>query len=387
MLLGTYYDGVELHREERIIYGRFLVPHRVISTCPAAGGIREDLEYLFNHQSCEPAGHDPASLRLAATDPEAYRSNVCRQHGLPGERCATLGTAANMRNASVKEARFRDLIVVAVCTGGAEANGGRAGDPASVYEHDGSYEPVSAGEPVMTGTINTMLFVSSEMTPAALVDAVMTATEAKAAALQELEIGSRYSDGLATGTGTDQVGVAARLGAGTPLTSAGKHTVLGELVGKTVHDAVREALKRQDSLGPENAQSCVRLLGRFGGSREHMTMFVAALLGTRKGTLFAANFTSVDKDPLVVAAVSALVHLRDMIAWGTLAEGCVAEIWAAYGAQVAAAVSGAYDRLPAYRSALGRRTAPSLRDLPDLVARAFALGFDDKWPEETEQKE
>ena len=33
------------------------------------------------------------------------------------------------------------------------------------------------------------------------VRAVMTATEAKTAALQELALSSRYSDGLATGTG------------------------------------------------------------------------------------------------------------------------------------------------------------------------------------------
>lgn len=43
MLLGTYYKGVEIHRVDKIVYARFLVPHRVISTCPAAGGVREDL--------------------------------------------------------------------------------------------------------------------------------------------------------------------------------------------------------------------------------------------------------------------------------------------------------------------------------------------------------
>ena len=143
MLLGTYYKGIEIHREEKIVYGRFLVPHRVISTCPAAGGIRDDLEYLYNHQSCESVDHDPAALRLIASDPRGYRSTVCRQYGLPEDRCATLGTAANMRYAVTKEASFRDLVVVAVCTGGVEANGGRAGDPAAVFERDGKYEKVS----------------------------------------------------------------------------------------------------------------------------------------------------------------------------------------------------------------------------------------------------
>ncbi len=138
MLLGTYYKGVEIHREEKIIYARFLMPHRVISTCPAAGGVRDDLDYLYNHQSCEPIGHDPAVLRLIGPDPQGYRSLVCRQYRLPDDRCATLGTAANMRYAITRQARFRDLAVVAVCTGGAETNAGRAGDPAVVYECDGA---------------------------------------------------------------------------------------------------------------------------------------------------------------------------------------------------------------------------------------------------------
>ena len=119
-----------------------------------------------------------------------------------------------MRYAAIKEARFRELTVVAVCTGGVESNAGRAGDPATVYEWNGAYEKVSGEELVLHGTINTLLFINQELTPGAMVRAVMTATEAKTAALQELAVSSRYSDGLATGTGTDQIGVAARLHTG-----------------------------------------------------------------------------------------------------------------------------------------------------------------------------
>ena len=382
MLLGTYYKGVEIHREDKIVYARFLVPHRVISTCPAAGGVREDLEYLYNHQSCESVGHDPAALRLIPSDPKGYRSLVCSRHRLPDDRCATLGTAANMRYAVVKEASFRDLVVVAVCTGGVEANGGRAGDPATVFERDGAYEQVSHEAPVFQGTINTMLFISHELTQAALVNAVMTATEAKTAALQELDINSRYSNGLATGTGTDQIGVASRLETGMPLTSAGKHTVLGELIGKTVCNAVKATLGLQDSLTPESRRSCVRLLERFGVSREGLKAAIAACLIKRKGDLFAANFTAVDRDPLVVAAVAALAHVSDRVAWGILPESCMPELRATYGAQISAAVSGIYERLPFYRAALAACTSADC-DLLNLVERAVALGFRDKWPEET----
>lgn len=106
MLLGTYYDSVEVHREEKIIYGRLLVPHRVISTCPVAGGLRDDLTYLYNHQSSEPSGHHHPAHSIAVSDPRTYRDLICRRYRLPADQCATLGTAANMRYASIKEACF-----------------------------------------------------------------------------------------------------------------------------------------------------------------------------------------------------------------------------------------------------------------------------------------
>jgi hypothetical protein len=257
-----------------------------------------------------------------------------------------------------------------------------------VYERDGTYERASIDPPVLHGTINTLLFISRELMPAAMVNAVMTATEAKTAALQELDVNSRYSNGLATGTGTDQIGVAARLETGTPLASAGKHTVLGELIGKTVCNAVKETLALQDSLTPESQRSAVRHLERFGASRDSMRASVAALLSKGKGALLAANFTVIERDPLVVAAVAALAHVRDKVAWGILPRSCIPELWATYGAQISAAVSGIYERLPVYRAALAAAGSTSSDDdLLSLVGQAFALGFQDKWPEETGEEE
>jgi len=287
-----------------------------------------------------------------------------------------------MRYAAIREARFRDLTVVAVCTGGVETNAGRAGDPASVYEWNGSYEQVAGEALAPHGTINTLLFINHELTPGAMVRSVMTATEAKSAALQELAVHSRYSDGLATGTGTDQIGVAARLHTGAILAGAGKHCVLGELIGKTVHDAILETLKLQNALTPEGQRSVVRHLERFGATRERLTELIAAHLPADEARLVERNFTGIERDPLVVAAVAALAHIRDKVAWGILPGGCVPELWAAYGAQIAAAVSGNYARIPAYRDALALAGyAATHEDLLRLVGRALALGFQDKWPE------
>ncbi|GAB6145656.1 hypothetical protein [Desulfocicer niacini] len=44
MHIDTFYQRVALYRNDKILYAGFLVPHRVISTCQVAGGIREDME-------------------------------------------------------------------------------------------------------------------------------------------------------------------------------------------------------------------------------------------------------------------------------------------------------------------------------------------------------
>ncbi len=389
MLLGRFYDGLEIHREEKIVYARFLVPHRVISTCTAAGGLRDDLSYLYNHQSCEPAGHHVLMHKQIARRPDAYRQLISSRHGLPHQACATLGTAANMRHAVIKRQAFRDLEVIALCTGGVETNAGRVGDPAAVYEMDGTYERIGAQEPATHGTINTMLFINRELTPGAMVRCVMTATEAKTAALQELAVPSRYSDGLATGTGTDQIGVASRLGTGIPLTGAGKHSVLGELIGKTVQDAISGTLALQNDLTPEGQRSVIIHLERFGASTERFIEDVCSRLNGSDGALLRANFSCVERDPLVVAAVAALAHLRDKVVWGILPHGCVPELATAYGAQIAAAVSGDYGRYPAYRESLAaEHHTLSNENLIRLAAHAMALGFQEKWLEpETPQGE
>jgi hypothetical protein len=128
----------------------------------------------------------------------------------------------------------------------------------------------------------------------------------------------------------------------------------------------------------------VRHIERFGATRAGMTASVAARLSGEKGDLFARNFTVLERDPLVVAAVAALVHVRDKVTWGILPQSCVPELWATYGAQIAAAVSGDYALLPGYRNTLAEaHYGPQDGDFLRLVEHAMALGFQDKWSGET----
>jgi adenosylcobinamide amidohydrolase len=379
MLLGTFYDGIEIHRDDKIIYARFLKPHLVLSTCRAAGGMRSDLAYVLNHQGCEPRGH----LRHhGLRDPLRHRELICAPHGLPAATCATMGTAANMYHAAISSQRFRDLEVVAVATGGVETNAGRAGDPAAYFETPEGFEKVTPPEPPAAGTINTMLFISRPLTEGALTRTIMTATEAKCAVLQELNVNSRYSAGPATGTGTDQIIVAAPAAetGDFRLTSAGKHSKLGELIGQTVKAAIRETLGRQNRLTAAGQGNVKIYLERFGGNNQILQEEICAHLEPEKGKLFTANYKNLMRDPLTTAAIAALVCVWEKLQWGILLEACRREILGSQAALVAAAVGGCYERVAEYREQLAARAgSTNNRAFITLASHALALGFADKW--------
>ena len=379
MLIGKY-DGIEIHRNEKIIYVNFLVPHRVISTCRVNGGLRDDLEGIVNHQSCEPSGHDRKTLRSTAENPFDYLKPVCEKHELSLEKRAFLGTAANMNNAAVESQKYRGLEVVAVSTGGVEINAGRAGDPAVVYEKDGKFISAKGEVDEPHGTINTIIIINKELTHGAMVRSLVTAAEAKAVALQELAVNSRYSCGLATGTGTDQVGIASRLTGEIPLTGAGKHVKLGELIGLTVKKSIKRTLALQNSLTPQSQCSAKIHLERFGIDKKSMREKICGFLDEEQSKLLENNFENINRDSVTVAATVALVHLRDKIAWGILPENCLPEIFSSYGAQLSASVSGKFERIGYYRECLSQeQMGISSHTFINFICKSFALGFNEKW--------
>ncbi|NPA24582.1 MAG: adenosylcobinamide amidohydrolase, partial [Deltaproteobacteria bacterium] len=348
-----------------------------------AGGMRRDLEYALNHQGCEPTGH---LRRHGIRDPLRHRELVCIPCGLPPESCATMGTAANMHHAAIRVESFRELEVVAVATGGVETNAGRAGDPAGYYETPEGFEKLSPTEPPAAGTINTMLFISRPLTEGALTRTIMTATEAKCAVLQELNVNSRYSDGPATGTGTDQIIVAApepEKEGEYRLTTAGKHSKLGELIGRAVKAAIRDTLGRQNRLTATGQGNVKIHLERFGCDNRQLKEGICAHLEAEEARILAANYKNLVRDPVTVAAIAALVCIWDKLKWGLLPTSCRHEILSAQAALVAAAVGGRYELIADYREQLaGPADISDNQAFLALAEQALALGFADKWPPE-----
>ncbi|WFN33817.1 adenosylcobinamide amidohydrolase [Methanogenium sp. S4BF] len=298
--------GETVYRDETSIVAVLPPGRAVLSTSWLNGGYREGIRMVFNHHLSEDACRSDA---LEGGSVEGYLRLTAARLGFDPDLSTGMLTKADMCNAATVTHTFRDLTVTAVVTGGIEANGGRAGDPASFYEENGEFG--DAG-----GTINTLLIIGASLPPETMARTVMMAAEAKASVLQELMAPSCYSAGIATGSGTDMITIVSNPAHPLYLTNAGKHAKLGELIGRCVREATRDALARQTGLGPASQHNMLVRLARFGIGEEDFWEAAAALPGVQDRVSFLAALRVRATDPVLVAATAAVLHIADEVAWG-----------------------------------------------------------------------
>ena len=315
MELARLTTGDVVYRYDKSIVLVFSGRRKVLSTSLYNGGYHEDFEAVFNRDMTQGSGMPCESF--APTYVESMKI-VAERLGLAPELTSGMGTAAHMENASIVSRSYKELTVTAIVTGGVETNGGRVGDPASYYK--------TAEK--KCGTINIMLVIDADLPPGILARALVTCTEAKTAALQELMAPSRYSTGLATGSGTDQTIVVANSESPLFFEGAGKHSKLGELIGLAVMAAVKEALKKQSGLTPAQQHDLLRRLRRFGVTEETLWQRYKEEAGA--DALIKAQFIAALEKMIAVPALFPLgvlfIHLYDEHLWGLLEKG---ETWEA----------------------------------------------------------
>ncbi|HRH75542.1 MAG TPA: adenosylcobinamide amidohydrolase, partial [Zoogloea sp.] len=156
--------------------------------------------------------------------------------GLAKTQLAHMATAADMDNLAIVTRSHGPLTVTVMATAGAKSNAIRTG------VDEGRY--IEGAEPA--GTINILVLSNVHLTDAALARALITVTEGKTAALEDLQVRSTYTPGVqATGTGTDSIIVVS--GSRAPTASyTGGHSRIGELIGKATYSAVVESLGKQN---------------------------------------------------------------------------------------------------------------------------------------------
>ena len=152
----------------------------------------------------------------------------------PASTSSFLFTGADMDKLAIKKETFKEMTVYGLVTAGVRGNAVRMGTDEGKY-----YEP---------GTINMIILTNRRLHPRAMTRAIISATEGKSAALQDLDIRSAFTPltAAATGTGTDNIIVVA--GDGPPVENAGGHCKMGELIARVAYAGVREAIARQNGI-------------------------------------------------------------------------------------------------------------------------------------------
>ncbi len=198
--------------------------HRVLST---RDGFKET-RYLLNHSN------PPSLWEYVHAHWEDFEQEICRDLGLKRSEVAMLSTGVDMDNLSVNTCGYEEFQVTAIATAGVETNALRAGlDKSASVERDGQFTKL--------GTINLIILTNAALTDSAMARSIITATEAKSAALADLKVESSFTPGvIATGTGTDNLIIVK--GAGPQVKYTGGHAKMGELLADAAYLSVTRAI-------------------------------------------------------------------------------------------------------------------------------------------------
>jgi adenosylcobinamide amidohydrolase len=206
--------GISISQTPEVIHVRSESPLNVLSSAIVGGGFRRASHILNAFVDKD----------YNSTNPKADLRALARRSGV---ECPFVGllTAVYLRKARLAFFEEDDLSVGALITAGV-GNATSAGITQP-------YRP-------QTGTINIILLLDANLTRGAMLNAFITATEAKTAVIQSRNIRTPDRD-LATGTSTDTITIAAT-GKGKPQAYAGSVTVLGWLIARAVRQALSESL-------------------------------------------------------------------------------------------------------------------------------------------------
>lgn len=236
---------------ENSIVVEFGVCRNGISTSELNGGYKKDFKSSFNHYLSQE--------NIDFLENHSVNDYLVRQSGILGiDSKFTTGllTSAQMENACVVTKQYKNLEVSVITTAGVRVNASRAGDSASYYEENGNFQ-------FDVGTINIIILTNAYLEPGTLANGLVTATEAKTVALNNLRIPSQFSNGFATGTGTDGIAIFSNTESDNYLSNAGKHSKLGELIARCVIESIIEAIKRQVWITKESQCSVLARLRRY----------------------------------------------------------------------------------------------------------------------------
>jgi len=221
-------QGVKLILKENVLAVLSKAPLTTVSSAFHNGGGIKKTNVILNVEI--PKSYSDSRLH---DDPESFIVDSSKKLDLR-EGFVGMITAAAVENFALVSKSNGELSASVIAT-------------AADFEGNTCNHAESAGEAIKIseseGTINIIVIIDGKPTETCLVGTLITVTEAKMAALKELDIRSVYSGDEATGTVTDAI-VVAETGRGIPIVYGGPASPLGQIVGYCTKKAVREAVMK-----------------------------------------------------------------------------------------------------------------------------------------------
>jgi adenosylcobinamide hydrolase len=301
MKLETRIKSVEAEIDGNKLILRSKTPLKILSSAVLNGGSKE-ANCIMNFQVPEDAGSDmDDEVHKEAGD---FLIEETAKLGIPQDQVVSIMTAAKMKNVEGVTQKFEDITLTAFVTAGAYF----AATPGDEIASKQSAFPFKKW-----GTINTIVLIDGNLTDSCMVNAVVTATESKAAALRELDVRSRFSGEVATGTVTDSVVIACTK-RGRTIKYAGSGTVLGELIGKAVKTALKKAIYKQENL--VSNRPLTKRLEERGVTVENLTRLLSQIRPILRGSAekreqFKAELEQALADQNIAALVIAGLRLDE----------------------------------------------------------------------------
>jgi adenosylcobinamide amidohydrolase len=335
----TYVDSAEIVESlvndtiHKTLLIHLAAPMAVASTLE---GFREDIRHVGNSYSPPQVWGLYHRIGL-----DASREHLMRAIGRDRLDTSLLFTGADMDNLSVQRQQFKKMSVYALVTAGVRSNAVRMAEDTGAF-----YEP---------GTINMIILANMQLTPRAMHRAIISATEAKTAALQDLDIRSAYTpvDNPATGTGTDNIIVVE--GVGSRIDNAGGHSRMGELIAKAVYAGVKEAVFKQNGIVAKR-----QLIQRLKDRRIDLPGMVGDCpCGLSRSQLIHA-LENLLLDPAYAGFMQAALAISDHYERGLVTDISRFQAWCD---EIAATIAG--------KPGPGRQTVDFDQPLPQVVKMAF----------------
>jgi len=284
-------NGDRISFSDKYMVLELVSPRHVVSTSPLNGGYGESISSIFNYDETPEGG---GWCQMKAETYAEHLKIVAETIGLNPVVTTGLSTTVNIENTVIVNALYHGHEINVICTAGLDINASRAADPSG-------YDELLIKPDMHKGTINIICHCDLNIPSGSLTRMLITLTEAKTAAIQELMVGSCYSEGLATGSGTDGVIVISNPSSVTEVTNVGAHAVLGEIIGKLTKKAVKKALFQQTGLDSLKQLDVYQRLKRF--DVDEMLLLLSEDLC---------------KNEMNVIYVSTIVHLLDQMSWGLI---------------------------------------------------------------------